>query len=302
MKRYGIFILFACLFMATEAPAQLSANGRHFLERQQDSLKRLTNLMINAPMADTRQDASDAFIPAFVHALKTTHSFDFAFDSLGQISMLYDKDSSFRIFTWAIALSKIQYRFYGAIQMNTKNGVLKLYPLFDNTFDTKNMDTITDNKAWIGALYYKMIRNKFQNKTFYTLLGWCGYGFQTNKKVIEILTFKNGSPVFGAPVFNFKNDSVPLEIKNRFFLEYKREGNAGLNFDTSMNMIIFDHLTSLKGDTANKATLVPDGTYEGFKWENGYWMHHPKIFHQTITKPPLPKPLKFDKKIEGVKK
>lgn len=297
---YIIFLL-ACLSISAETYAQLSEKGRAILEHKQDTLKLLTQTMINARMPNVRQNASDDFIPAFVNALKVKYSYDFSFDSLGQISILYDHDSTFRIFTWGIKVSKLQYRFYGAIQKNTEDGRLKLFPLFDNTFDTKNKDTITDHKSWIGALYYNMIRTKFNDRTYYTLMGWCGYSLRTNKKVLEILTFKNGKPVFGAPVFSFKNDTTNTGIENRFFLEYKRDGAAGLNYDTSLHMIVYDHLTSLKGQSDSKATLVPDGTYEGFKWESGYWIHVPKVFHNTIERPPMPNPLKFDKKIEGVK-
>ncbi len=299
MKWGCIFFLLVCLFITTETRAQLSEEGRNKLEQVQDSLKSLTYQMINAPMSESRQNASDAFIPAFVDALKTKYSYDFSFDSLGQISIIYDKDSTFRIFTWAIAMSNIQYRFYGALQFNTKDGSLKLFPFFDNTFDMHNLDTITSPKAWIGALYYNMVKTQYKDQTYYTLMGWCGYSLNTNKKVLEILTFKNGQPIFGAPVFNFQNDSVSSDIKNRFFLEYKRDGGAGLNYDNDLNMIVFDHLISLKGQEENKASLVPDGTYEGFTWVNGYWMHIPKVFHQAVEKPPIPHPLKFGNKIEG---
>lgn len=299
MKWAYVFFLLAGLSAATQTRAQLLDEGRNELEQVQDSLKELTYQMINAPMAEERQNASDTFIPAFVDALKIKYSYEFPFDSLGQISIVYDKDSTFRIFSWAIAVSNIQYRFYGALQVNTKDGSLKLFPFFDNTFDIHNLDTIAGPQSWIGALYYNMIRTKYKDQTYYTLMGWCGYSLNTNKKLLEVLTFKNGQPVFGAPVFNFKNDTVSSGVKNRFFLEYKRDGGAGLNYDTDLDMIVYDHLVSLKGQREDKASLVPDGTYEGFKWVNGYWMHVPKVFHQAVEKPPIPRPLKFGNNIEG---
>ncbi len=296
--RYLFFGLIG-LGIGFRASAQLSATGREKLMQEQDSLQKMSFDMINASMSQDRQKANDQFIPALVEALKIKYSYDFPFDSLKQVSILYDKDSTFRIFTWAISQSDIHYRFYGALQMNTRDGKLRLFPFFDNTMYIHNQDTITDNKSWLGALYYNMVETKEKGQDLYTLMGWCGFSFRTNKKVLDVLTFKDGHPVFGAPVFNFENDSVDRRIENRFFLEYRRDGNAGMNYNPNLNMIIYDHLTSLKKDTADKATLVPDGTYEGFKWEKGYWMHVPKVFHDTLAKPPIPNPLEFRKNIIG---
>ncbi len=288
-----------CLSLGFSARAQLSGMDRKRLLQEQDSLQKLSFEMVNASMSQDRQSACDQFIPALVNALKVEYSYDFPFDSLKQVSILYDKDSTFRIFTWAIARSDIQYRFYGALQMNSRDGKLRLFPFFDNTLYTHNPDTITSNEAWLGALYYNMVETKKKGRPLYTLMGWCGFSFRTNKKVLEVLTFKEGHPVFGAPVFNFEKDSLDRGIRNRFFLEYKRDGNAGMNYNPRLQMIIYDHLTSLKKDPENKATLVPDGTYEGFKWENGYWIHVPKVFHDTLVRPPVPNPLEFNKSIEG---
>lgn len=301
MKWVCIFFLLICLSITTETRAQLSEAGKNKLVQKQDSLQKLSYTMVNASMSQDRQKACEQFIPLLVKALETRYSYEFPFDSLKQVSILYDKDSTFRIFTWAIARSDIHYRFYGALQMNTSDGRLKLFPFFDNTLYTHDPDTITSNKAWIGALYYNMIQTKYKSGTFYTLFGWGGFSFRTNKKLLEVLTFQNGKPVFGAPVFNFKKDSIDGGITNRFYLEYKRDGNASMNYNPNINMIIYDHLISLNDQPENKASLVPDGTYEGFKWENGYWMHVSRVFHDTLERPPMPVPLPFNKNIEGMK-
>ena len=43
-------------------------------------------------------------------------------------------------------------------------------------------------------------------------------------------------------------------------------------------MILVDHLISEDDTPENKWTLVPDGDQEGFKWENGKWVHINKVF------------------------
>ena len=301
MKWAIILFLLGSLSLPFETNAQLHAANANTLAAAQDSLQQLSYKMINAPTAEQRQKACGQFIPLFVNALKTPHSYAFPFDSLKQISILYDKERTFRIFTWAIALSEIQYRFYGALQIKTADGSLKLYPFFDNTPYIQNLDTITSPKAWIGALYYGMRKTTYNGKDIYTLMGWCGFSLQTNKKVLDVLTFQNGEPVFGAPLFSFPDDSVQHELQNRFFLEYKRDGNASMNYDSTTQMIVYDHLMSLNSQPDNKASLVPDGTYEAFKWINGKWVHLPRVFDETIEKPPVPKPLLETQPIEGNK-
>jgi hypothetical protein len=203
-----LFCILIIVLSGLSAEAQLSSANRQLLQQKQDSLQELCYKMVNADLSKDRMDAGNAFIPRLVKALEIKGSFHFPFDSLKQVSIIYDEDSAFRIFTWGIALSDIRYRFYGALQMNTPDGELKLFPFFDNTGYTQNKDTVTSNKAWIGALYYNVVKTKHAGETYYTLMGWGGYSFRSNEKLLDVLTFKNGEPVFGAPIFNFKKDSV----------------------------------------------------------------------------------------------
>lgn len=291
-------IIFILLFCGSVFAYGQSAANLALLQKRSDSLKIFAHGMVNNFDASERYKSCVEFIPHLVEALKVPYSFNYPFDSLKEVSIIYPKDSSFRIFTWAFTPNdEMSYRFYGALQMRTKNGELKLFPLFDNSEYTRDFDTITSNKAWIGALYYNIVTTKSKGITYYTLFGWHGYNFRSNEKLLDVLTFKDDEPVFGAPVFNFGNTNAPGDIKNRIILIYKRNGNLGLNYDPDKNIIIFDHLTSLVGKPEEKYTLVPDGTYEGFRWEHGYWMHISKVFHSTSKRPPFPAPVNFRKNI-----
>lgn len=300
-------ILFLLLITASGIVCAQTTSDLKLIKEKSDSLKLFAYSMVNDLDAGNRYQACMEFIPHLVETLKVPFSFNYQFDSLKEVSILYPPDSSFRIFTWAITPNdKMSYRFYGALQMKTHDGSLKLFPFFDNSEFTHDFDTITSNRAWIGALYYNMIATKSKGKTFYTLFGWHGYQFRSDEKLLDVLTFKDGKPVFGAPIFNLGNGSNDQEgIKNRFFLIYKRNGGLGLNYDPDRKMIIFDHLTSLTGKPQEKYTLVPDGTYEGFRWSNGHWMHVSRIFHNVSKKPPFPAPVNFGKSIldkEGLNK
>ncbi|MHB1922289.1 MAG: hypothetical protein ACYCOO_08635 [Chitinophagaceae bacterium] len=266
------------------------------LQGKEDTLKLLSYKIVNAPNSQQRQQACGQFIPKLVQALKIRGSFFYPFDSLRQISIQYPQDSSFRIFTWALHQQFGSYRYYGAIQLNSANRQLKLIPLFDNTeFTASPADTVTSNLGWIGCIYYRIIQNAFRGKTYYTLFGWDGDNIRSDQKILDILTFKKGKAIFGAPIFKIRgNQGQPVPIK-RFFLVFKKDANVQLNYDDQMKMIVFDHLVSLTQQLQKKYTLVPDGDYEAFKWINGYWVHinNPFDLNPKSPKASFPKPYDF---------
>lgn len=295
-----------CLFVFFTAACQISsysygqmATGNHFtaserlrLEKQEDSLMRFAFDIVNAPEANQRFRADSVFIRMFVRSLKIQNSFYYPFDSLQTISKLYAPDSSFRIFTWQIKKDVYVFIQRGAIQMRTADGSLKLIPLHDvSMFTRKPEDSIRGANNWIGAIYYKIIEKNLNGKNIYTLLGFDDFTINSNKKWMDVLTFnEEGQPVFGGPYFSFKNDSAKVSKKPvyRFYLEYKKEATTTFNYDSSLNMIIYDHLISETEEPNRQETFVPDGDYEGFTWVNGQWLHVPKVFTATLEEGHFP--------------
>jgi hypothetical protein len=258
------------------------------MRSQQDSLQILSELILRGRDESTRQDANDRFIPKLVQALKTPHSFYFKFDSLTTISIQYPADSTFRIFTWGLELETSFYHHYGAIQMRTEQGELKLFPLFDDSDYMNNTDTVAGNKNWYGCLYYKVLHRRYFNKDYYTLFGWDPNNVRSQKKLLDMLTFKEGQPVFGGPYFSFAEDTIPKKTRNRFILEFKKDATISLSYNPEMDMIVYDHLISESNQPSKPSTLVPDLDYEGFKWKAGKWMHIEKVFHDALPPGKLP--------------
>jgi hypothetical protein len=62
-------------------------------------------------------------------------------------------------------------------------------------------------------------------------------------------------------------------------------------------MILVDHLISETDEPEKPYTYIPDGDYEGFKWENGKWVHINKVFDFKLKDGefPMPDPLRDDK-------
>ena len=248
---------------------QLEANMRNY-----------ANDIVNATEVVDRFRADSFFTRALVQALKVPYSFSYPFDSLKTISRLYAPDSSFRIITWQIMKDFSYYRQKGAIQFHTKDGSLKLVPLYDYSAFTDNpVDSVRDNEHWIGAVYYNIVQKTFNNKNYYTLIGYDENDARSTKKWIEVISFDdNNKPRFGGRFFNYPNDDIkPPQPAYRFCLEFKKNANGKMNYDPELDMIAFAHLSSEVGANKEKYTLIPEGSFEGFKWIAGKWIYVPVV-------------------------
>jgi hypothetical protein len=276
----GIVFFISVLWLIEGSAQSVSAADRKQLQKKEDSLQVFADSMINAESPASRFRADSNFVRGLVRALKVRNSFTYPFDSLKTISRLYSPDSVFRIFTWQMKKDEYVLLQKGAIQMKTRDGSLKLFPLFDySMFTGKPEDSVRTRNNWIGAIYYKIIMKEHNGKKYYTLLGFDDFSISSNKKWLEVLSFNsNGDPVFGGPLISFKEDSVQKPVQARFNIEYKKEAGTLFNYNPEMDMIIFDHLVSETDQPEKKDTYIPDGDFEGFKWKNGQWVHVYKVF------------------------
>ncbi|MCP9750356.1 hypothetical protein [Ferruginibacter sp. HRS2-29] len=297
MKLFPLLLVFAGF--TTQLQAQhISKADIVLLAKKEDSLKVPALRILNGTNPAAKLSSDSIFTRGLVRALKVKHSFDYPFDSLITISKIYPPDSSFRIFTWQMAISDNVIRQHGAIQMRTPDGSLKLYPLIDKSDVTENMsDTIGNNYGWMGAVYYKIIPTTWQNKNYYTLLGFDENNIRSDKKIIEILTFNQDGPIFGSRSFVFENGNVFQKNMARYVMEFKKDVGPRLTYDPELQMIVMEHLVSESNQPLKKWTLIPDGDYEGFKWINGKWAYVSKIFNDITPegKPPTPKTIRDEK-------
>jgi len=254
------------------------------LVQKEDSLKYHGNIIVNGEFAEQRFRADSHFTRMLVRALQIPRSFYHPFDSVQTISKLYSPDSMFRIFTWQLSKDENTFRRHGAIQMNTKDGSLKLYPLIDRSSLIINQaDTITNNEWWIGAIYYKILLHKIVDRNYYTLLGYDENNRLSTRKIIEILSFDAmNRPVFGSNIFDFSMDKTQKNTQSRYWIEYKKDAQASIKFDQELDLLIYDHLISETNEINRKETYVPDGDYEAFKWTNGKWLHIEKPFDNKL--------------------
>lgn len=294
MTRLTLFVTF--LFFCNICTAQkITPQDLKILQKKEDSLKILSLKIIQGRTAGERFMADSEFTKIFVRALKVKNSFQYRFDSLITISRLMPPDSSFKIFTWQMVINDNVVRQHGAIQMRTADGSLKLFPLIDKSDITQNMtDTIGNNFGWIGAVYYKLIQTQSGGKNYYTFLGYDENNLRSNKKIVEVLSFENGQPVFGGAYFNFSDNKALKQDQKRLILEYKKNASPRLVYDADKDMIIYEHLYAETGEVQKKYTYIGDGDYEGLKWKDGKWVHIDKVFTEVTREDdvPLPNPLR----------
>jgi len=260
MKSLKFYLLIAILFVCNALKAQ-QTTGK--LDIFQDSLIK-TNASIKAEDSDEQRLAKNGkFVKTLVEALKTPNSFSYTFDSLKNVSIVKSSDQAFRILSWYVQLENGTYRYYGAIQMNTGSGALKLFPLIDQTENIQDPNAIGDNLKWFGARYYEIIPVTSGGRLpYYVLLGWKGNTQSTTKKVIEILSFDKEKATFGAPVFDGKD----LKGKNRVIFEYTKSNAMVLKTEPSAGVIVFDHLAPFDPEMVGRYEYYgSDGNTDGFK-------------------------------------
>jgi hypothetical protein len=291
--RFLLVSLFAFCVMAVSVPAsaqKLSAAAKKQLALKEDSLAIISRKMVFSENAAERFRSDSIFVRTLIRALLVPNSFYYSFDSLN-VSKVYAPDSSFRIFTWQMKKDEYVIMQKGAIQMNTPDGSLKLFPLFDySMFTPKPDDSVRTRQNWIGAIYYKAIMKEYQGKKYYTLIGFDDFSINSNKKWMEVLHFNAaGEPVFGGPFISFKEDSLKKPTLNRFSIQYKKEAKTYFNYDPELDLIIVDHLVSETDEPEKKFTYVPDGDYEAFRWKDGQWVHIDKLFNQQLKDGDFPR-------------
>ena len=297
MKKPFFFLLFLFVFVAADAQVhKIAPPDLKMLRKKEDSLKQFVkNVMVDSFTAG-RMRSDSQFVKTLVRSLKIKNSFYFPFDSVTGIGKLYAPDSSFRIITWQLSFDDYYCRQRGAIQFRTPDGSLRLVPLRDySEFADDPMDSVRSKDNWIGAVYYNIIQTKYNSKNYYTLFGFDANGVRSNKKWIEVLTFDNNQmPVFGGRFFSFEKDSAKKAPQYRYSIEYKKDASTTVNYDPDLKMILVDHLVSESNEDDLPYTFVPDGDYEGFKWENGKWLHVDKVFHEKLEdgQAPVPDPLR----------
>jgi hypothetical protein len=268
----------------------LTTANRTLIHASEDTLAVLAFAVVNDSLEANRFAACRQLIQNLVRTLKTENSFNYSFDRLKSISILAPPDSSFRIFTWQLFVNDSTYRYYGAVQRNSRE--LTLTPLIDRSFEMdRPMPTheVLPADRWYGALYYAIREFDTKNGRKYLLIGFDAYEFFEKRKVIDVLSFdESGKPVFGAPVFERDAPQKPNQApEQRIMIQYSAEASVRCNWDDEYNMVLFDHLIPMGSPFGRGGmTMVPDGSYDGLQLEKDRWKFIVKVFNDSQEEAP----------------
>ncbi len=274
----NIFCTITFIFLGLVSHAQkIDSLTLDTLKDAEIRLSGLAQKMVTSLDEMTRISSGKNFIRTLARTLKTNNSYFYNFDSLKNISIIKSPDDYFRIFTWNVASDDEHFRNFGVIQMNPKKikrekklyNMPDFFPIIDRSDSIEKVFYAeTDADHWFGAIYYKIIRTQTQKGTYYTLLGWDGATSKSNKKIMDVLFFRDNEPYFGAPIFDIKTKQ-PLY---RMIWEFNNSATMTLRYEEKRKLLIYENIIPPKPDNAGMyETYVPDGSYDYMIWNGKVW-------------------------------
>jgi hypothetical protein len=280
-----VYVLIGIISTFTLNAQKIDSTDLSMLQDYEIRLSGLGEKMVRSFDEETRITSGKNFIMQFSRALRVEGSFYYPFDSLKNVMKMMSPDGLFRIFTWNVATNDEHFRYFGVIQMNPEK-LEKLnkeepvyesfYPLIDRSDSIKShLFVETGSNYWYGANYYKIVKTSFNKKDYYTLLGWDGADSLINKKIADVLHFKEGKPRFGAPIFDIKRKTLFY----RMVFEFNNEATMALRYDEKRKYLIYENIVPDKPENAAFAErYFPDGSFDYMIWnKKGQWEKQPKM-------------------------
>jgi len=281
MKKIFILLFFFSAFLATGFSQQPVPD----FSSRIDSLKKTGQLILKGKTDSVRSQVNSIFLVLLMETLALDGAYDILFDSVTNVSILSPPDKLFRLFTWTLPRVDLSaYSYFGFIQQYDKiKKQVKVIPLEEIPVDTENISSKKlPSDKWFGAIYYQIIPVKKNGKNYYSLLGWKGNNVLTTKKIIDVMYFTEGKPMFGYPIFKGEKGYT-----NRIIFEFNAEAMMSLRYEASKKMIVFDRLASSAKESSGNSN-GPSGVYDGFKFEKGRWLLLKDIDVRGSWKPKTP--------------
>jgi hypothetical protein len=283
-----IFFFFLFIYL----PIQAQQSDIEFFKKAEDSCM-LYSKQINADLPDQENlDISKKLSTNLKNFLNTPGSFNYPLDSIKSLGTLYAPDKSFRIISWNIPLNSGEFKYYGFIQVyNSKSNSTRCFELTDRSDEITNPEnSVLSAGKWFGAIYYKILKEKVDNRTYYTMMGVQYHNLVITRKMVEILFFDEyGNPVFGAPIIQINNKK-----KLRLVFDYSALASVHLNYDEKLKMIVFDHVAAAEPKYNGQFEYYgPDLTFDGLVFKKGLWIYTPNLdLRQPFSTAPKHKPLR----------
>jgi hypothetical protein len=198
----------------------------------------------------------------------------FPWSRLDRIGVITSDDGRLRIFTWHVVVDPDRYSYFGYIQMENRRDRIRVFQLKDNMKPQRNLQNLEQTaEDWFGKLYYQIVTEKHKRRIYYTLLGMDFNNTSSTIKTIETISLQRNKPKFEKGLFLYGNTYF-----DRIVLEYSAQVSMSVRYDESIGMITFDHLEPLHPIYRNNYEFYgPDGSFDGFEFNEGVWIYHKDI-------------------------
>lgn len=252
-----------------------------------DDIKFYADVIANAGNPIHKERANAEFTSIFDKWLHSENFNEEDLESIQWLSVKQPEDKTFTLITWQLELNENDNRYFGYLLKDDKILTLK-----NGEFQDDLEYDILSESDWAGALYYNIHTVKKDGESHYILFGYNSHKNYEHRKIVDVLTFDGESVVFGSELFKKQDPGERGIIKNRIILDYSSDANATLNYNPGLDMIVYDHLIPRIGRIPGQGpTMLPDGSYVGYKWDGEFFNYVDKIYHQTQDSPPMPKPV-----------
>jgi hypothetical protein len=237
------------------------------LEQDEDDLIQIAPFVISSTTDSAKLASAEILQAKLLEVLANPATFDFEFANLRMttVAIASHPKAKVRLFTFNIILKSGVFQQYGVIQQKTKTGI-SLFSLNDTAQNLPKdyLETKIENPEWIGGLYYQLIPHKIKRKQYYVVMAFDGHNLNSNRSIIDVLSFENGLPVWGAPIFRDGIEDPSEEM--RVVFEYHKSSRILMRYEEEQKTIVFDEVgPPFPAAQGNVFYYIPTGDYSGYK-------------------------------------
>ena len=237
------------------------------LEQDEDDLIKIAPFVISSTTDSAKKASANELLTKLLEVLANPASFDYEFANLRMttVAIASHPKANVKLFTFNIILKNGVFNQYGVIQRKTKSGI-SLFTLFDSAQNLPKdyLETTLEHPEWIGGLYYQMIPHKIKRKQYYVLMMFDGHNVNSNRSIIDVLSFENDLPVWGAPIFRDGIEDPSEEM--RVVFEYHKSSRILMRYEEEQKIIVFDEVgPPFPAAQGNVYYYIPTGDYSGYK-------------------------------------
>jgi len=237
------------------------------LEQDEDDLIKIAPFVISSTTDSAKKASANELLTKLLEVLANPASFEYEFANLRMttVAIASHPKANVKLFTFNIILKNGVFNQYGVIQRKTKSGI-SLFTLFDSAQNLPKdyLETTLEHPEWIGGLYYQMIPHKIKRKQYYVLMLFDGHNVNSNRSIIDVLSFENDLPVWGAPIFRDGIEDPSEEM--RVVFEYHKSSRILMRYEEEQKIIVFDEVgPPFPAAQGNVYYYIPTGDYSGYK-------------------------------------